>query len=174
MFELKGKYATAKVFSDDVDSVSISQVIQFLNQPIAEGQSVRMMPDIHPGQGCTIGTTMTITDKVVPNLVGRDIGCGMEVVYLNVDEIDFKRLDHIVHHKIPHGYKKRKVPHPFMKDFDLTELECYFKLETADEGNFALGTLGGGNHFIEINETSDNQLILVVHSGSRRLGADVC
>lgn len=174
MFELKGKYATAKVFSDDVDSVSISQVIQFLNQPIAEGQSVRMMPDIHPGQGCTIGTTMTITDKVVPNLVGRDIGCGMEVVYLNVDEIDFKRLDHIVHHKIPHGYKKRKVPHPFMKDFDLTELECYFKLEAADEGNFALGTLGGGNHFIEINETSDNQLILVVHSGSRRLGADVC
>lgn len=174
MFELEGRYAKAKIFSDDVDNISISQVIQFLNQPIAEGQTIRMMPDIHPGRGCTIGTTMTIADKVVPNLVGSDIGCGMEVIYLDEDEIDFERLDHIVHHKVPHGYKKRTNPHHFMKNFDLTELKCYFKLEAGDEGNFALGTLGGGNHFIEINQTSDNQLILVIHSGSRRIGADVC
>lgn len=174
MFELKGRYATAKVFSDDVDGESISQVIQFLNQPIAEGQTIRMMPDIHPGAGCTIGTTMTITDKVVPNLVGSDIGCGMEVAYLDADEIDFERLDNIVHHKVPHGYKKRTVPHHFMNDFDLTELKCYFKLEAGGEGNFSLGTLGGGNHFIEINKTSDGDLILVIHSGSRRIGADVC
>ena len=174
MFELKGRYATAKVFTDDVDNESISQVIQFLNQPIAEGQTIRMMPDIHPGAGCTIGTTMTITDKVVPNLVGTDIGCGMEVVYLDCDEIDFKRFDHIVHHKVPHGYKKRAVPHRFMKDFDLTELRCYFKIEAGNEGSFSLGTLGGGNHFIEVNRTSDGSLILVIHSGSRRIGADVC
>ena len=174
MFELKGKYATAKIFSDDVDEVSISQVIQFLNQPIAEGQTIRMMPDIHAGRGCTIGTTMTITDKVVPNLVGSDIGCGMEVIYLDADEIDFARLDHIIHHKVPHGYKKRTIPHHFMKDFDLTELKCYFNLEAGSEGNFALGTLGGGNHFIEINRTQDGELILVIHSGSRRIGADVC
>jgi RNA-splicing ligase RtcB len=174
MFELKGKYATAKVFTDDVDNESISQVIQFLNQPFAEGQTIRMMPDIHPGAGCTIGTTMTITDKLVPNLVGSDIGCGMEVVYLDADEIDFERFDGIVRNRVPHGYEKRKVPHKFMKNFDLTELRCYFNLEAGDEGNFVLGTLGGGNHFIEINRTSNGDLILVVHSGSRRIGADVC
>ena len=174
MFELKGKYATAKVFTDDVDSESISQVIKFLNQPIAEGQTIRMMPDVHPGEGCTIGTTMTITDRVVPNLVGSDIGCGMEVVYLEADEIDFERFDDIVRHKVPHGYDKRTVPHHFMKSFDLTKLRCYFKLEAGSEGNFYLGTLGGGNHFIEVNRTSDDELILVVHSGSRRIGADVC
>ena len=174
MFELAGKYATAKIFTDEVDEVSISQVIQFLNHPIAENQKIRMMPDIHAGRGCTIGTTMTITDKVIPNLVGTDIGCGMEVIYLDADEIDFERLDHIVHHKVPHGYKKRTVPHHFMKDFDLTELKCYFKLEAGGEGNFSLGTLGGGNHFIEINKSSNGELILVIHSGSRRMGADVC
>ncbi|WP_407375876.1 RtcB family protein [Methanobrevibacter sp.] len=174
MFELKGKYATAKVFSDDVDNSSISQVIQFLNEPIAEGQTIRMMPDIHAGNGCTIGTTMTITDKVVPNLVGSDIGCGMEVVYLEADEIDFRRFDDIVRTKVPHGYAKRTVPHHFMKNFDLTELKCYFNLEAGSEGIFNLGTLGGGNHFIEVNKTSDGDLIMVVHSGSRRIGADVC
>ena len=174
MFELSGRYATAKIFCDAVDEASISQVIQFLNQPIAEGQKIRMMPDIHAGLGCTIGTTMTITDRVVPNLVGSDIGCGMEVFYLDRDEIDFERLDSIIRHKVPHGYRKRNVPHRFMKDFDLTELECYFKLEAGSEGNFALGTLGGGNHFIEVNETRDGELILVIHSGSRRIGADVC
>ena len=174
MFELRGKYATAKVFSDDVDNDSISQVIQFLNQPIAEGQTIRMMPDIHAGSGCTIGTTMTITDKVVPNLVGSDIGCGMEVVYLDADEIDFERLDDIIRNKVPHGFDKRTIPHPFMKNLDLTELKCYFKLEAGSEGNFYIGTLGGGNHFIEINRTSEGDLILVVHSGSRRIGADVC
>lgn len=174
MFELKGRYADAKVFADDVDEVSISQVIQFLNQPMAKGQKIRMMPDIHPGIACTIGTTMTITDKVVPNLVGTDIGCGMEVVYLDADEIDFKRFDDIVHHKVPHGYKKREIPHHFMKNIDLTELKCYFKLEAGGEGNFSLGTLGGGNHFIEVNKSSDDELMLVIHSGSRRIGADVC
>lgn len=174
MFELKGKYATAKVFSDDVDNDSISQVIQFLNHPIAEGQKIRMMPDIHAGMGCTIGTTMTIEDKVIPNLVGSDIGCGMEVFYLDADEIDFKRLDDIIRSKVPYGYNKRIVPHHFMKDFDLTELKCYFDLEDGSEGNFYLGTLGGGNHFIEVNKTQDNELILVIHSGSRRIGADVC
>mgnify|MGYP002522592663 CR=1 FL=1 len=174
MFELKGKYANAKVFTDNVDEVSISQVIQFLNQPIAEGQKIRMMPDIHPGAACTIGTTMTIEDKVVPNLVGSDIGCGMEVVFLDCDEIDFKRFDEIIRQKVPFGYKRHEIPHPFMKDFDLTRLKSYFNLEAGSEGSFYLGTLGGGNHFIELNKTSNDELILVVHSGSRRIGADVC
>ena len=118
MFEFKGKYADAKVFTDNVDEVSISQVIQFLNQPIAKGQKIRMMPDIHPGAGCTIGTTMTIDDKVVPNLVGSDIGCGMEVVYLDSDEIDFERFDNIIRQKVPFGYKKHETPHHFMQNSD--------------------------------------------------------
>lgn len=133
-----------------------------------------MMPDIHAGRGCTIGTTMTITDKVVPNLVGSDIGCGMEVLYLDSNEIDFERLDNIIRTKVPHGYEKRTVPHHFMKNFDLTRLKCFFELEAGSEGNFDLGTLGGGNHFIEINQTEDTGLLMVIHSGSRRIGADVC
>ena len=174
MKEIIGKYNTAKVFTDELDETSAKQIETLCNQEFTSGAKIRLMPDVHAGAGCTIGTTMTITDKVVPNLVGSDIGCGMEVMYLDADEIDFERLDGIIRTKVPHGYKKRDVPHHFMKNFDLTELKCYFNLEAGSEGNFDLGTLGGGNHFIEINETQDNGLILVIHSGSRRIGADVC
>ena len=95
MFELSGKYNTSKIFADNIDNDSISQIIQFLNQPIAKNQTIRLMPDVHAGSNCVIGTTMTITDKAVPNLVGSDIGCGMETVYLDADEIDFNRIDEI-------------------------------------------------------------------------------
>ena len=174
MFELSGKYNTAKIFADNIDNDSISQIIQFLNQPIAKNQTIRLMPDVHAGSNCVIGTTMTITDKAVPNLVGSDIGCGMETVYLDADEIDFNRIDEIIRKYVPYGYDIREKPHQFIKKTKLTEMNCYFKLEAGSQGDFALGTLGGGNHFIEIGKDKDENFVMVVHTGSRRIGADVC
>ena len=103
MLELNGKYASAKIFTDVVDNESISQVIELLSQPYASGSKIRMMPDIHAGVGCTIGTTMTIEDKICPNLVGVDIGCGMEMVRIREyqNEIDMKKLDNVIRSKIP-------------------------------------------------------------------------
>ena len=120
MLELQGKYASAKVFTDVVDSESISQVINLLNQPYVEGSKVRMMPDIHAGAGCTIGTTMTIKDKICPNLVGVDIGCGMETIRLKETHIEPQKLDKVIREGIPSGFAIRSAPHRYAKEIDLS------------------------------------------------------
>jgi len=172
MIELRGKYAEAKVFTDVVDQESISQVISLLNQPYAQGSRVRMMPDIHAGAGCTVGTTMTITDKVCPNLVGVDIGCGMETVILKEKHMELQKLDKLIRSEIPSGFAVRSKPHRFAKDIDLQELRCakHVDLLRAEK---SIGTLGGGNHFIEANTDDEGTLYLVIHSGSRRLGLEI-
>ena len=113
MFELNGKYGTAKVFTDICDETAVSQIIELMNQPMSEGQRVRIMPDVHAGAGCTVGTTMTITDKAVPNLVGVDIGCGMETVKLKEKHIEVQQLDKLIYREIPSGFDIRKKPHRF-------------------------------------------------------------
>ena len=113
MIELRGQYNTAKVYTDVVDEVSILQIQTMLDQPFAEQLRIRMMPDVHAGAGCTVGTTMTIRDKVVPNLVGVDIGCGMEVVRLREDHLDLEKLDAVIHEAVPSGFEKRKTVHPY-------------------------------------------------------------
>lgn len=174
MIELNGKYNTAKVFTDEVDQASISQVIDLLNQPFAEGAKIRMMPDIHAGAGCTIGTTMTITDKVCPNLVGVDIGCGMLVYPLYEKDIDLEKLDAVIHERIPAGFAKRSEPHRYLKsvcvDILLREIKAEINIPNAE---LSLGTLGGGNHFIEVDKDADGNLYLVIHTGSRHLGLEV-
>ncbi|WP_295155276.1 RtcB family protein, partial [uncultured Ruminococcus sp.] len=125
MFELKGKYGTAKVFTDICDETAVAQIIELMNQPMSEGQRVRIMPDVHAGAGCTIGTTMTITDKAVPNLVGVDIGCGMETVKLKEKHIEVQQLDKLIYREIPSGFDIRKKPHRFNGRIDLTELYCF-------------------------------------------------
>ena len=172
MIELRGKYAEAKVYTDVVDQESISQVISLLNQPYAQGSRVRMMPDIHAGAGCTVGTTMTISDKVCPNLVGVDIGCGMETVILKEKHMELQKLDKLIRAEIPSGFAVRSKPHRFIKEIDLSELRCakYVDLLRAEK---SLGTLGGGNHFIEANRDDEGNLYLVIHSGSRRLGLEI-
>lgn len=172
MFELEGKYGKAKVFASVADDSAIAQVINLLNQPYAEGANVRMMPDIHAGAGCTIGTTMKIKDKVCPNLVGVDIGCGMEVAKLCADIIDLRKLDEIIHNTIPAGRSIRSTPHGMAKNVCLHDLCCagYIDLNRA---HLSIGTLGGGNHFIEVDKDVDGGLYLVVHSGSRHLGMEV-
>lgn len=172
MIELQGKYAGAKVFTDVVDNESIAQVINLLNQPYIEGAKVRMMPDIHAGAGCTIGTTMTIKDKICPNLVGVDIGCGMEVVKLKEDHIELQKLDKVIRAKIPAGFAIRDRAHRFAKDIKLEDL-CCTKYVGLDRAYNSIGTLGGGNHFIEANKDDDGNIYVVVHSGSRHLGLEI-
>ena len=111
MLELQGKYNTAKIFTDIVDEASISQVLLLLNQEFTSDSKIRLMPDIHAGSGCTIGTTMTITDKIVPNLVGVDIGCGMETVKIKEKHIELQKLDKLIYEKIPSGFNIREKAH---------------------------------------------------------------
>ena len=172
MFELNGKYGTAKVYTDICDETAVAQIIELMNQPMAEGQRVRIMPDVHAGAGCTVGTTMTITDKAVPNLVGVDIGCGMETVKLKEKHIELQQLDKLIYREIPSGFDIRKKPHRFNSKIDLTELYCFDRIDH-NKAVHSLGTLGGGNHFIEADKGSDGAIYLVIHSGSRHLGLEV-
>ena len=172
MIEICGKFNTAKVFTDVVDESSIAQITQLCNQSFTKGARIRMMPDVHAGAGCTIGTTMTITDKVVPNLVGVDIGCGMETVRLRESHIELTKLDKLIYKAIPSGFSIRQKPHRYAADIDLTTLRCYKDVDTR-RGELSIGTLGGGNHFIEAGRDDDGNLYLVVHSGSRHLGLEV-
>lgn len=136
---------------------------------VTENSQICIMPDVHAGKGCTIGTTMTIADKVVPNVVGVDIGCGMYMVNLGKDEVDFEKVDEAAHF-IPSG---REVWEGRQEKFDLTDLHCYRELKDAKRLARSLGTLGGGNHFIEIDEAADGTKYLIIHSGSRNLGKQV-
>lgn len=184
MFELSGKYNTAKVFTDIIEEEAISQIVNMCNQKAFEGSKVRIMPDVHAGKGCTIGTTMTITDKVIPNLVGVDIGCGMEVACLGKKELTdkhFVELDKFIRKYVPSGFNVRdKADNVYAKNFakfaeiDLKSLRCYKAIkDTEDRVMRSLGTLGGGNHFIEIDKSKDGKYYLVIHSGSRHLGVAV-
>lgn len=172
MIELKGTYNEAKIFTDHADESSIAQVRVLLEQEFVSGSRIRLMPDIHAGAGCTIGTTMTITDKIVPNLVGVDIGCGMETALLKEKHIELQKLDKIIYEKIPSGFEIREKTHPYFDEIDLTQLYCYKHINPA-RAEKSLGTLGGGNHFIEADKDEDGNLYLVVHSGSRHLGLEV-
>nr|WP_330388724.1 RtcB family protein [Pseudobutyrivibrio sp. NOR37] len=169
MFEIKGSVNTAICYAKVVDNDAIEQIRRMCDYPMTEGSKIRIMPDVHPGKGCTIGTTMTVVEKAVPNVVGVDIGCGMYTVNLGKQDIDFATFDAVANY-IPHGrevWKARKVK------FDLTRLDCYRELKDVRRLEKSIGTLGGGNHFIEIDIASDGTKYLVIHSGSRNLGLQV-
>lgn len=172
MFIITGAKTCAKVFTDAADASAVSQIQELCNQPFAQGAQIRIMPDVHAGKGCTIGTTMTITDKVVPNLVGVDIGCGMETTVLKETHIEPQKLDKLIRNEIPSGFAVRNTPHRYMADIDLGELYCFSHIH-ALHAEKSLGTLGGGNHFIEVDRGGDGTLYLVIHSGSRHLGVEV-
>lgn len=172
MLELQGKYNSAKVFTEIIDEGAVSQIITLLNQPMSQEQTVRIMPDVHAGAGCTIGTTMTVTDKIVPNLVGVDIGCGMETVRLKERHIEVMQLDKLIYKAIPSGFSIREKPHRYSEKIDLAKLFCYDKINSV-RAERSIGTLGGGNHFIEADKGSDGAVYIVIHSGSRHLGVEV-
>ena len=169
MFEIKGKVNTAICYAKVCEEKAIEQIRRMCDYEFTRGSRIRIMPDVHAGAGCTIGTTMTIVDKAVPNVVGVDIGCGMYTVNLGNVDIDFEKVDEAAHF-IPSGLT---VWDEKQEDFDLRELRCYSKLRNIEWLENSLGTLGGGNHFIEIDRAADGTKYLVIHSGSRNIGKQV-
>lgn len=169
LMEIKGKFNSAICYANVIEESAIEQIRRMCDYDFTEGAKIRVMPDVHAGKECTIGTTMTIKDKVVPNIVGVDIGCGMYTVELGKIDIDFKQLDKAAHF-IPSGNSVREGR---VERFDLIELSCYRYLKDSKPLQRSLGTLGGGNHFIEIDESSNGTKYLVIHSGSRNLGKQV-
>lgn len=175
MKEVTGKYNTAKVFTDTVDETSLKQIELLCNQEFTEGAKIRLMPDVHAGAGCTIGTTMTIKDKIVPNLVGVDIGCGMETLVIKADSeisrnFDPARLDKCIRKCIPSGFDINKVPHKYCDQVEWDQVKGNY---TKKKAQLSLGTLGGGNHFIEADRDDEGNLYIVVHSGSRHAGLEI-
>lgn len=169
MKTVKGIYAEAKIFTDDVEDYAEAQVKMICDNEVAEGSVIRLMPDIHPGKVGPIGLSMTVTDKIIPQLLGVDIGCGMTCVKLKKANIEFQKLDKVIREKIPSGFSVRKEPHHMAEEFSYEGLHClgHINRERADR---SLGTLGGGNHFIELDKGTDGSMYLVIHTGSRHLG----
>ena len=172
MVTIQGLFNTAVCYTPELEDLAAKQIKAVCDQAEFAGCKIRIMPDVHAGKGCTIGTTMTIQDKIVPGMVGVDIGCGMETVELAEHEIDFDKLDALIRKEIPYGREVRDTLHALNAEIDLTQLRC------ADQVNLnramrSIGTLGGGNHFIEVDRSEDGRLFLIVHSGSRHLGTEV-
>lgn len=169
MIEIKGKVNTALCYASIIEDEAIEQIRRMCDYEFTAGSKIRIMPDVHAGKGCTIGTTMTVTDKAVPNIVGVDIGCGMYTVNIGKDTVDMEKFDEACHF-IPSGMN---VWDGRRERFDLLGLRCYRSLRDAKRLERSLGTLGGGNHFIEIDRSEDGTQYLVIHSGSRNLGKQV-
>ena len=169
MEEIRGKYNTAISFAKIIEDSAREQIRRMCNYEFTKDSKIRIMPDVHAGKGCTIGTTMTVIDKAVPNIVGVDIGCGMYTVKLDVDKLNFEKIDEAAHY-IP---SRRNIWDSRQEKFDLTQLNCYRQLKETRRIEKSLGTLGGGNHFIEIDRSADGIFYLVIHTGSRNLGKQV-
>jgi len=172
MFEVNGKYASAKIFAEIAEESAVAQILTLCNQPVSRGAKIRIMPDVHTGAGCTIGTTMTVNDTAIPNLVGVDIGCGMETVRLKETHIELQKLDKLIYRQIPSGFAVRDTPHRFSAQFSLDGLYCAERIHVP-RAMQSIGSLGGGNHFIEADQGEDGSIYLVIHSGSRHLGVEV-
>ena len=171
MKTIEGKYNQCVVYTDLITAGTIGQLTALMNQRSTAGAKIRIMPDCHEGAGCVIGTTMTVRDKVIPNLVGVDIGCGMLVVKLKEKRVDLPKLDSLIHKEVPAGFSVRKTAHKYLDKTRISELLCPMGRE--ERVTLSLGTLGGGNHFIELDQDDDGSLYLVIHSGSRNLGVQV-
>ena len=169
MIELKGKRNSAIIFADKIDKPTKTQISSLLREEAYADSRIRMMPDTHSGRNVAVGTTMTLSGRVSPALVGVDIGCGMEAVLLGERELDLQKLDEAIHALIPCGAKINDTP---KAEFDLGKLYCRDHVDK-DRALCSLGTLGGGNHFIELDRLGSGELMLVIHSGSRQLGSDV-
>ena len=172
MVEIQGKYNTAKVYTDTADNATKKQIETLCDQSAFASSKIRIMPDTHAGKGCTIGTTMTISDKVVPNIVGVDICCGMRVVEIKEKQLDLQRLDKCIRIAVPHGSGVNRKIHRWAEQVDLSELRCKDHIKWKNQYQ-AIGSLGSGNHFVELDTNQDNKLFLVIHTGSRNLGLQV-
>ncbi|MBQ8287794.1 MAG: RtcB family protein [Clostridia bacterium] len=170
MIELQGKRNSAIIYADKIDKETKTQIAALLRLEALADSKVRIMPDTHSGRGTVVGTTLTLHGRVIPALLGVDLGCGMETVFLEETETDLAKLDLLIHEKIPAGAAVHYLP---VADFPtLDSLHCITEINR-ERALRSIGTLGGGNHFIELDKAKDGRLVLVIHSGSRQLGSDV-
>lgn len=179
VIRIKGRYNSAVVFTKNIDAKTKEQIETIVNLPAFEGSKIRIMPDCHAGAGCVIGTTMTITDKICPNLVGVDIGCGVRAIQLCQYNIDLEELDTVIRENIPYGFAIHKTPLS-EKYGEMEHRMCMMPFcfeDNADKEREILsrtfGSLGGGNHFIEVDRDGQDKLWLLIHSGSRNPGLRV-
>ena len=174
---IKGAYTSAQIFTTNnketaVDQYAISQLQMICDQESSKGCRIRVMPDVHPGKVGTIGLTMTIGEKIIPNLIGIDIGCGMTLAQIKGKKIEYQKLDTVIRDSVPSGFSIRANAHRFTGEFDFDALRCVKHIRT-DNALLSLGSLGGGNHFIEADKDDDGNLYIVIHTGSRHLGKEV-
>ena len=169
MIKLQGKRNSAIIFADKIDKQTKTQISELLREEAYADSKIRIMPDTHSGKNVAVGTTMTVKNRIAPSLVGVDIGCGMEVVFVREHEFDLEKLDRVIHSLIPSGAKIQNSP---IASFDFDNLRCKDNVNL-ERALRSIGTLGGGNHFIEVDRTEGGELVLVIHSGSRQLGSDV-
>lgn len=169
---INGIYTTAFIFSDHAEEYALAQIQRLCDNEAFKECKIRVMPDVHPGKVGTIGFTSTIGDGILPNIVGIDIGCGITMAKLKQKKVEFQKLDTVIRERIPSGAKIRKIPHRFMEQMDLENLRCYPFIQ-AKRVSLGLGTLGGGNHFIELDKDEEGNLYAVIHTGSRHLGKEV-
>ena len=172
MIIINGTHNSAICYTDVLEPMAEAQIKAVCDAEEFSACKIRIMPDVHSGAGCTIGTTMTITDKIVPGMVGVDIGCGMETVRIAEKDLDLEALDALIRTEIPYGCTVRETPHPLAEEIDLSALRCARHVNLERAAN-SIGSLGGGNHFIELDRDEDGNVYLVVHSGSRHLGNEV-
>lgn len=171
MKELQGKYTNAVIYADIIADNTLEQLNTLIDQEFMKNCKVRVMADCHTGKGCVIGTTIKIQDKIVPSLVGVDIGCGMLCIKLGKISLDFVKLDEFIHSHIPSGMKVNEEI--IESKVNIEHLHCYNFIRRTTYLRKSLGTLGGGNHFIEIDKNEANEYYLIIHSGSRNLGKQV-
>lgn len=177
MITIYGKYANAIVYTVEnelyaLEDYARKQLQMICNHPSSEGSVIRVMPDVHPGKVGTIGLTMTVGDSILPSLVGVDIGCGMTIAKVKTKGLHFEKLDSVIRENVPVGPRIRSTEHKYADRIDLSLLKCV-KGINASKANRSIGTLGGGNHFIEVDKDDEENIYLVVHSGSRHLGMEV-
>ena len=158
------------IFTENIEPEAVNQVYNLITQPPFDGAKVRIMPDVHMGMNCVVGFTSTYSDKIIPNVLGSDLGCGMLTVCLGSGDISLEALDEFIRAKIPCGSNYRKEVNG---EAHIKKLDCFGELKSFDRLYGSLGTLGGGNHFIEVDRDNDGEMYLVIHSGSRNLGLQV-
>lgn len=173
---INGVYASAEIFTvespNPVDDYACAQLQQLCDHPACGGCKIRVMPDVHPGKVGTIGLTMTIGERILPNLIGIDIGCGMSLIKIKQKKIEYQKLDAVIREGIPAGFRIRTQAHRYGERFDFSRLRCRQSVRE-EKAVLSIGTLGGGNHFIEADRDEEGNLYVVLHSGSRCLGREV-
>lgn len=169
---VNGVYASAKIFTDNVEEYALAQIQMLCDNEAFQDSKIRIMPDVHPGKVGTIGFTATVGNRILPNVVGIDIGCGITLARIRQKKAEYQRLDKVIRDLVPSGYSVRQKPHRFAERFDFTGLACEYAVNRK-KASCSIGTLGGGNHFIEVDEDDEGCLYVAIHSGSRHLGKEV-